>query len=170
MQQNKRKKQRKKAAKNKQKAEDDTSKKAPETKTECIFCKIIAGTIPCYKVFENDKAIAFLDAFPSCVGHTLVVPKEHFATYDQISSPVANAIHEVMSAASKAVKKLDGVTGFNIIQNNGTSAGQLVHHAHFHIIPRREGDELFHCPKSGPMLKKEDGDALAAKLINFLKK
>jgi len=104
------------------------------------------------------------------VGHTLVVPKEHFSTYDQVPTNIGHSLHDVMNVVSKAVKKLDGVGGFNIIQNNGGAAGQLVPHVHFHIIPRRDGDELFKFPKSGGMIQKADGDALAAKLIGLLKK
>jgi len=83
---------------------------------------------------------------------------------------VGHAIHDVMNVVSKGIKKLDGVGGFNIIQNNGGAAGQLVHHVHFHIIPRRDGDDLFKFPKSGGMIKKEDGETMAAKLIGLLKK
>jgi len=104
------------------------------------------------------------------VGHTLVVSKEHFSTYDQVPTNVGHSLHDVLNVVSKAVKKLDGVGGFNIIQNNGGAAGQLVPHVHFHIIPRHDGDELFKFPKSGGMIQKADGDALAAKLISLLKK
>jgi len=166
------KKAKKKAAKNKQKteSEDKDATVTKEVKENCIFCKIIAGTIPAFKIYETEKAVALLDAFPSTPGHTLVIPKDHYATYDQVPAASAQAIHEALSVAASAITKLDGVGGYNILQNNGAIAGQVVHHVHFHIVPRREGDELFKFPKSGPLISKQDGEAMASKLSGLVKK
>ena len=114
---------------------------------ECIFCKIANGDIPCAKLFENDKVIAFLDISPMNKGHALIVPKEH---HKELLDMPDNLLLEVMKAAkkvAKAVVKVVRADGFNIGQNNGSAAGQAVMHFHLHIIPRFEGDGLKHWPQ-----------------------
>jgi histidine triad (HIT) family protein len=103
-----------------------------------IFSKIIAGEVPCHKVYEDAKVIAFLDAFPSCNGHTLVVPKEEAVTLDQLSDESAAAIGRVLPRICRAVLQATGATQFNVLQNNGLRARQGVMHVHFHIIPKYE--------------------------------
>jgi histidine triad (HIT) family protein len=103
---------------------------------ETIFAKIIRGEIPCHKVYEDDKVLAFLDINPLSPGHTLVIPKEPAATVDQLSDDSAAAIGRVLPRISRAVLKATGATEFNILQNNGPGAHQAVFHVHFHIIPK----------------------------------
>jgi histidine triad (HIT) family protein len=113
---------------------------------ECIFCKIIAGEIPCDKVYEDDDVLAFLDINPTKPGHTLVVPKKHFLDLLDVD---IETLKKIMAAAQKigaAIKRGLNCGAFNIIQNNGAAAGQIVPHLHFHIIPRDEGDGLIHWP------------------------
>ena len=107
---------------------------------DCIFCKIVAGQIPCAKVLEDDAALAFLDIGPLAVGHALLIPKAHYETVDQMPADVAAAVLRHLPALARAVRAATGATGVNVLQNNGRSAHQSVPHVHFHIIPRREGD------------------------------
>jgi len=109
---------------------------------DCLFCKIIKGEIPCYKIYEDDKTFAFLDIAREGYGHTLVVPKKH-------SCCMVETDDEYMSAVMKTVKKITkyyidncGFSGANIIINNGADAGQSVMHLHVHIVPRKQGDGM----------------------------
>ena len=107
---------------------------------DCIFCKIIDGKIPCYKVYEDGDVIAFLDANPVSKGHTLVVPKEHVD--DIHNSKHMEYMWRPLVKVSNAVRDAFGAEGVNIAQNNGEKAGQEVFHLHFHVTPIYEGDEL----------------------------
>jgi len=112
------------------------------TDSTCIFCRIAAGEIPARVVHDEGGVLVFLDVAPLASGHLLVIPKSHFATLDEMSPGEVAAVAGVMPRLVGAVRKLDGVTGVNVLQNNGRSAGQAVNHVHFHLIPRREGDGL----------------------------
>jgi histidine triad (HIT) family protein len=101
-----------------------------------IFTKIIAGEIPCFRVYEDDKVFAFLDISPLSRGHTLVIPKEPAETIDQLSEASAAALGRVLPRISRAIVRATGATAFNILQNNGATAHQAVMHVHFHIIPK----------------------------------
>lgn len=109
---------------------------------DCIFCKIIAGDIPCLKVFENDAVLSFLDIGPLAEGHLLVIPKNHFVQLDEMPPQALAGLAEVLPELSRAVVKAVDAEGYNVLQNNGTVSGQAVMHVHFHIIPRRQGDGL----------------------------
>lgn len=102
----------------------------------CLFCKIIDGKIPCHKVHETDRALAFLDIGPLSPGHTLVIPKSHAVTLDQLSDEDAAACAAVIPRVARAILKATGATDWNLLQNNGKAAHQVVMHVHFHIIPR----------------------------------
>lgn len=111
-------------------------------KNDCIFCAIAAGEIPCFKVYEDDVVLAYLDINPCTKGHTLVIPKAHSAGL--LDTP-PDALKEIVARVQKVaahVKEVLGCDGFNILQNNGEAAGQTVRHVHFHIIPRWAGDPL----------------------------
>ena len=108
----------------------------------CIFCSICDGSIPSYKVYEDDYVIAFLDLSQTTKGHTLVVPKKHF---DSILDVEANYLHKMMDAVNlltNRYKERLGCVGFNIINNCGERAGQSVMHVHIHIIPRYKDDDF----------------------------
>ena len=108
---------------------------------DCIFCKIIAGTLPCSKVYEDDAVIAFMDINPINEGHTLIVPKQHFAELHEMPETLATQLFKVALRVEKAVRNIEiECEGTNLIQNNGKVAGQDVHHVHFHVIPRRKQD------------------------------
>lgn len=106
-----------------------------------IFEKILSGEIPCYKVYENDFVLAFLDVAPLSEGHTLVIPKEAKASLHDLSPQCGAALGEALVKVSKAVVDATGVSEYNILQNNGESAHQAVFHVHFHIIPKPNADE-----------------------------
>ena len=101
---------------------------------DCIFCKIIAGDIPSYKVYEDDKIVAFLDINPYAPGHTLIVPKEHTLDVTTISLDMLSYIMERARDIAKDVTSKLGAPGFTLIQNNGFV--QEVKHFHLHVIPK----------------------------------
>ena len=105
-----------------------------------LFEKIIAGDIPCYKVYEDEFVFAFLDIAPLSKGHTLVIPKEAVAYLHELSEDSAKALGKALVKVSAAVLEATGSTAYNILQNNGAEAHQVVDHVHFHIIPKF-GDE-----------------------------
>ncbi len=108
--------------------------------TDCIFCKIVTGAIPCHKVAETDGEIAFLDIMPVTRGHVLVVPKRHIERVTDASAEMmAGMMHLAtrIAHAARAGLRCDGV---NILVNSGEVAGQLVPHVHLHVIPRYEDD------------------------------
>lgn len=127
-----------------------------------IFTKIIAGEIPCFRVYEDDKVFAFLDISPLSRGHTLVIPKEPAETIDQLSEESAAALGRVLPRISRAILRATGATAFNILQNNGVTAHQAVIHVHFHIIPKyADGSGLgIHWPARS--LSADEGQQLAA--------
>jgi histidine triad (HIT) family protein len=103
---------------------------------DCLFCKIRDGEIPCHKVYEDDLILAFLDIQPLTRGHTLVIPKEHASSMDQLSSDSAAALGKALPIVSSSVLKATGAIAYNLIQNNGHEAGMTIAHVHVHIIPR----------------------------------
>ena len=130
-------------------------------KNDCIFCAIAAGEIPCFKIYEDDAVLAYLDISPFSEGHTLVIPKIHAADITEIGEEhLAVLIARVKKVASHLKKALP-CDGFNILQNNGAAAGQTVRHIHFHIVPRRGGDALEFKNSKGDMKALE---ALAARV------
>ncbi len=105
-----------------------------------IFEKVISGELPHYKVYEDQDTYAFLDNFPSAYGHTLVIPKNPYKDIYEIPNEVAGKIFQAVQKISVAVKKTVEAEGVNILMNNEPAAGQVVFHAHIHIIPRFEND------------------------------
>ncbi len=104
--------------------------------SETIFGKIIAGSIPCHRIYEDAHVLAFLDIAPLSRGHTLVISKEPATTLDQLSDEAAAAIGRVLPRICRAVIAVTGVTEYNVLENNGAGAHQAVPHVHFHIIPK----------------------------------
>lgn len=116
------------------------------TSDDCLFCNIIAGKIPCARVYEDEAVIAFLDINPIAKGHTLVVPKGHYPTLLELPESGGEALLRALRLVAKAVFQETGAGGFNIVQNNFGPAGQMVFHSHWHVIPRFEGDGLADWP------------------------
>jgi histidine triad (HIT) family protein len=111
---------------------------------DCLFCKIIRGEIPSEKIFEDEHTYAFLDIHPINKGHTLVIPKMHAENIHDISSENFCTLMETVRRLALVVKDAMSADGINIGINNGKAAGQLVFHAHAHIIPRFTGDGFLH--------------------------
>lgn len=101
-----------------------------------IFDKILDGSIPCHKVYEDEHVLAFLDIFPLSPGHTLIIPKERKAFVHELSDEQGAAIGRVLPRIARAVVQATGADSYNILQNNGAPAHQAVFHVHFHIIPK----------------------------------
>lgn len=107
---------------------------------DCLFCKIANKEIPKDILYEDEMTVAFLDIHPNNPGHTLVIPKQHSANYiDTAPETLASMARNVQKIGS-AIMKAVNAPGFNIAVNNGTVAGQVIHHLHWHIIPRFEND------------------------------
>ncbi len=107
--------------------------------SDTIFSRIIRGEIPCHRVYQDEHVLAFLDINPLSEGHTLVVPKEPAATMAELSEDAAAGLGRALPAICRAVTKATGTDSYNLLQNNGSAAGQEVEHVHFHVIPRRAG-------------------------------
>ena len=107
---------------------------------DCIFCKIVAGDIPCFKIFESDAVLSFMDINPLADGHALVIPKVHSKNVFETSD--ADLAHCIQAAkrVAQAVEDVLSPDGINLTQANGKGAGQSVFHFHFHILPRRRND------------------------------
>jgi len=103
----------------------------------CIFCKIIKGDIPSFKLFESEKILAYLDIQPLSKGHALVIPKHHGAKLTDIPD---DQLAEILPAAKKIAAAV-GAENYNILQNNGRLAHQVVDHVHFHMIPKPNEQE-----------------------------
>jgi histidine triad (HIT) family protein len=108
----------------------------------CIFCKIIKREIPGSIVLEDDHVLAFLDVMPVNRGHCLVIPKGHYETLQDVPDSELPWLIRGVKKAAKAVKKAVSADGYNVQMNNFEAAGQVVPHAHFHIVPRFSGDGL----------------------------
>jgi len=108
--------------------------------SNCIFCKIVAGEIPCYKVYEDDNVLAFLDIQPCVKGHTVVIPKKHV---DNVEAIETVGWHNLTTGLKKTIDRILAVIkpdGLNVGFNNNPVAGQAVPHLHWHIFPRYDGD------------------------------
>ncbi len=131
-----------------------------------IFDAILAGDIPCHRVYENDHVLAFLDIGPLSRGHVLVIPRERARFMHELSEDSAAALGRVLPGLCKAVMAATGCKHYNLLQNNGVPAHQAVFHVHVHIIPRHEdGSGLDIEWNSGPL---EDGEQLAQAIADAI--
>lgn len=105
----------------------------------CIFCSIIAGEIPCHKVYEDESVVAFLDIGPVSTGHTLVLPKTHAENLEAGSAEDAARLMSAIYTIALPILKAVGADGYNLGMNHGECAGQDVMHTHLHIMPRANG-------------------------------
>lgn len=109
---------------------------------DCIFCKIIDGTIPSIKVYEDEHVYAFMDITPLAKGHTLLIPKQHVKDLFDMPSELAGHLYSVAPSIANAIKTAFNPKGLNTLNNNGAAAYQSVFHYHLHFIPRYEEDGL----------------------------
>jgi histidine triad (HIT) family protein len=115
---------------------------------DCIFCKIIAGELPSYKVYEDDYTFAFLDINPITKGHTLVLPKIHVTKLPELEGKYSSGLIGAVQKVTRAIEDSIKPEGLNIFVNQGEVAGQIVPHLHVHVVPRTTGDGLeFTTPK-----------------------
>ena len=108
---------------------------------DCIFCKIVRGEIPCYKVYEDDEVLAFLDISQTTKGHTLVIPKEHFQNMLYCPKDLLAKVMGVAPHIAQAQVASLGANGVNVLINTNEVAGQTVMHFHVHVIPRYSGED-----------------------------
>ncbi len=111
-------------------------------KSDCVFCKIVAGEMPAKIVYESETALAFLDIGPVAQGHLLVIPKDHYSRLSDMPAEACATLAADLPGLARAVLTVTGASAFNLLQNNGRVAGQVVEHVHFHLIPRKAGDGL----------------------------
>ena len=100
---------------------------------DCLFCKIVNGEIPSFKIYEDDLVYAFLDINPDCDGHTLLIPKKHYLDIDEIPMDILNHIFEVAKKLKKILEEKLNIEGLTFVQNNGDV--QEVKHFHLHLKP-----------------------------------
>jgi histidine triad (HIT) family protein len=112
--------------------------------SDCIFCKIVAGEIPCFKLYEDEHVMSFLDINPAYEGHCLIIPKKHAQDIRDLDADGAAHILTAAQEIAKAMDKTLKPDGYNLVQNNGKVAGQEVMHFHMHLVPRYKS-----CGKSG---------------------
>ena len=104
---------------------------------DCLFCKIVAGDIPCNKIYEDDKVIAFYDIDPQAPTHFLVIPKEHIKGAGDITPENSSIVAYIYEVIAKIAKEL-GIESFRVVTNCGADAGQSVLHLHFHVLAGRD--------------------------------
>ncbi len=124
--------------------------------SDCIFCKISAGEIPSTTLYEDNDFRVIFDVGPASKGHALILPKKHFDDVFGMDEETASKVFVVAVKVANAMKKVLNFDGMNIVQNNGTIAGQTVFHFHMHLIPRYEGDTV----NIGWVPKTADADVL----------
>jgi len=130
-----------------------------------VFAQILGKKMPCFKVYESTSVLAFLDLFPVCPGHTVVIPKAlGFPTFMDMPADKAGDLTKELPKIAKAVKEATGADAVNILQNSGADAGQTVFHPHFHIIPRKAGDKVVAAPKPGAALTADAAKDVLAKV------
>jgi histidine triad (HIT) family protein len=135
---------------------------------ETIFDKILRGEIPCHKLYEDDLVLAFLDIAPLSFGHALVIPKERATTLDQLSDESSAAIGRVLPRLCRAIKRLTGVSAYNVLENNESLAHQAVFHVHFHIIPKPDEKSGLGIGWPAGKLDPSKGAELAAQIVKEL--
>jgi histidine triad (HIT) family protein len=109
---------------------------------QCIFCRIVAGEIPASIIHRDDDCVAFLDIAPLSDGHVLVIPVFHAPRLVELPELHVARLSAVLPRIGRAVLQSTKAEGFNLLLNEGPVAGQVVNHAHVHLIPRRSGDQL----------------------------
>ena len=137
----------------------------------CVFCKIASGKIPARVVMQNDRAVVLLDAFPLAPGHTLVIPKSHYAKVQDMGEQDAIAVFEITRKVVGAVEAGLQVGASTIAIHNGRDAGQEIPHVHVHIVPRKKGDgagAIHSMFKSRPKLSPQEMDSLRDKIAGNL--
>lgn len=134
----------------------------------CLFCRIIAGELPCARVYEDGHVLAFLDINPIARGHTLVTPKAHYPTLFEFPAEHGAALLSAMRLTAHALREELGFGGLNVVQNNFAPAGQVIFHCHWHLIPRYENDGLADWPSGAYYTDNDDMRQLALAVMKRL--
>jgi len=108
--------------------------------SDCVFCKIVNQEIPSYTIYDDDDIKAFLDINPSVPGHTMVIPKHHYDSFQETPPEVMSKVASVVQKIAPAILKAVGADAYNFTNNCGRAAGQIIMHTHFHLMPRRSDD------------------------------
>ncbi|GMN50225.1 hypothetical protein TIFTF001_019381 [Ficus carica] len=145
-------------------SEEDREKNPPR---ECVFCKIIRGESPAVKLYEDDTCLCILDTNPLSRGHSLIIPKSHFSSLGTTPPSVLAAMCSKVPFISSAIVKATNSDSFNLLVNNGASAGQVIFHTHIHIIPRKAHDCLWASESLRRYPLKLDGEA--SRLANVVR-
>ncbi len=109
---------------------------------KCIFCKIVSVDVPAQVVYEDESVLAFLDVAPLAEGHLLVVPRDHHSRLSEAPPEVCGRIGTLLPPLGRALLRVTGADGYNVLVNEGQVAGQVVPHVHVHLIPRKRDDGL----------------------------
>ena len=136
--------------------------------TVTIFDRILSGEIPCWRLYEDEHVLAFLDVGPLAPGHTLVIPKERAAQLDELSDESAAAIGRVLPRICRAIIAATGVQQYNVLQNNGAGAHQAVFHVHFHVIPKPSAEKGLGIRWAAGKLDPGEAEALRARIVEAL--
>lgn len=137
-------------------------------KDDCVFCKIVSGEIPSRKIYEDEDVIAIMDLSPTSKGHSLIIPKEHCTNIYDIEEETAA---KVMKVAKKLALKMTtalNCDGFNLLQNNGETAGQTMFHFHMHLIPRYKDADNDMLKFTSVELTDEEMDAIRDRITGSL--
>ena len=134
----------------------------------CIFCRIVAGSIPCHRIYEDDMVLSFLDIGPVTPGHTLVIPKAHYGTVMAAPPELMAELARRLPRLARAVTQAVHCPACHVLLNSGAEAMQSVAHLHYHIIPRRL-DDSFHVPWPAGTLDKAVAQSLTARISENLK-
>ena len=128
----------------------------------CIFCKIAAGEIPATTLYEDEDFRVILDLGPAAKGHSLILPKAHYANIYEIPEDLAGKAMKLAKRMAEKMVPALGADGFNVVQNNGEVAGQTVFHFHMHLIPRYQGDSARFGWKPGELTEEMKQEVLSA--------
>lgn len=131
---------------------------------DCIFCKIINKEIPSKIIFENESCLAFLDISPISRGHTIVIPKNHSSTIEDVLEHDLIAVFRAVKDLAIHIHKRLSIGGYNILQNNFKPAGQVINHFHVHIIPRNDDDNRFNVKIPREQANEEELDTILKEL------
>lgn len=136
-----------------------------EVNGNCIFCRIIQKDIPNAIIYENDKFLAFMDKYPINHGHTLIVPKQHYGNILEMPAELVGEMYSLIPKLANAITSVIESDGFNINQNNGKSANQIVPHVHVHIVPRYSAEKVKGQWPTRKIAKMQELQNLAQKII-----
>ncbi|OVE84194.1 HIT family protein [Natronolimnobius baerhuensis] len=130
--------------------------------SDCIFCDIVDEEESTHRIYEDEESLAFLDIEPTNPGHVLVVPTAHYETLTDMEETFVGSVFQTAWRIADAIESACNPDGINIVQSNGTAAGQEIFHAHVHVVPRYEDDDVTLHWASGDSTEKSNQEVAAA--------